>query len=231
MGRHRRPPAGGLPRYEFIDSAVAYTTPKFGGLDATVQYSFGSDTTTYGDKGIEGKSSVERMASAALRWQGESLMVAAGIESINHAEPAASNAELDDAFSWNLGANYQAGWAKFFAYGQIFRNYTAAAKTTTFTISSGVDGWGANVGVDVPAFGGTVKFSFGHGDFEGSHADNLSMKTWQTAVGYTHALSRRTTLYTAAGWIKSEYSHDYLVEKPAAVENVYEATVGVVNKF
>lgn len=217
--------------YEFIDNAVAYTTPKLAGLDATVQYSFGSDVQTYGDDGVEGKSSVERMASAALRWQGERLMVAAGVESINHAEPAATKADLGDAVSWNLGANYQAGWAKLFAYGQIFRNYTAAAKTTTFALASGVDGWGANVGADVPAFGGTVKFSFGLGDFEGSRADNLSMKTWQTAVGYTHALTRRTTLYTAAGWIKSEYSHDYLAQKPSAVENVYEATVGVVHKF
>ena len=48
-------------------------------------------------------------------------MVAAGIESINHAQPAADEAQLDDAFSYNLGANYNAGWAKFFLYGQISR--------------------------------------------------------------------------------------------------------------
>jgi len=74
--------------YEFIDNAVAYTTPKWAGFDATVQYSFGSDTKSYGDKGVEGKSSVERMLSAAVRYQNEALMVAAGIESINHAQPA-----------------------------------------------------------------------------------------------------------------------------------------------
>lgn len=109
--------------YEFIDNAVAYTTPKWAGFDATVQYSFGSDTKSYGDNGVEGKSSVERMLSAAVRYQNEALMVAAGIESINHAQPAADDAQLDDAFSYNLGANYNAGWAKFFVYGQIFENY------------------------------------------------------------------------------------------------------------
>lgn len=217
--------------YEFIDNAVAYTTPKVGGFDATVQYSFGSDVKNYGADGVEGKSSVERMAAGTVRWQSEALMVAAGVESINHAEPAASKANLGDALSWNLGASYQAGWAKFYTYGQVFENYAAAAKVTTFALESGVDGWGAIVGVDVPAFGGTAKFSFGHGDFEGSRQENLTMKTWQTSVGYTHALSRRTTLYTAAGWIKSEYSRDYLAQKPSAVENVYEATVGVVHKF
>lgn len=29
--------------YEFIDNAIGYTTPKFGNVDATVQYSFGTD--------------------------------------------------------------------------------------------------------------------------------------------------------------------------------------------
>ena len=29
--------------YEFIDNTVAYTTPKWAGFDAAVQYSFGSD--------------------------------------------------------------------------------------------------------------------------------------------------------------------------------------------
>ena len=42
-----------------------------GGFDATVQYSFGSDTKATADNGVEGKSSVERMLSAAVRYQNE----------------------------------------------------------------------------------------------------------------------------------------------------------------
>ncbi len=40
-------------------------------------------------------------------------MAAFGIESINWAQPAADAAGLDDAISYNLGANWNAGWAKF----------------------------------------------------------------------------------------------------------------------
>ena len=218
-------------RDEFIDNAVAYTTPKWAGFDATVQYSFGSDTKSYGDKGVEGKSSVERMLSAAVRYQNEALMVAAGIESINHAQPAADEAQLDDAFSYNLGANYNAGWAKFFVYGQIFENYANAAKTTTFHQDSGVDGFGVNIGADVPLFGGTFKASFGYGDFEASRDSAISMKTCQTAVGYTYSLSRRTTLYTAAGWIHSNNSSAYEAQKPATAEDIYQFTAGIVHKF
>lgn len=96
-------------------------------------------------------------------------------------QPAADEAQLDDAFSYNLGANYNAGWAKFFLYGQIFENYANAAKTTTFHQDSGVDGFGVNIGADVPLFGGTFKASFGYGDFEASRDSALSMKTCQTA--------------------------------------------------
>ncbi len=216
--------------YEFIDNVVAYTSPKFGNLDATVQYSFGSDTTTYGD-GTEGKSSVERMMSGAVRYQDSALMVAAGIETINHAQPAADLAGMDDAISYNLGANYNVGWAKFFFYTQIFENYAAAAKTTTFTDPTGVDGWGVNIGFELPALGGTVKAGFGYGDFEASDTKGVSMDTCQMTLGYLYSLSKQTTLYTALNWIHSDYSKAYADEHPSAEENIYAATFGIVKKF
>lgn len=216
--------------YEFIDNAVAYTTPKFAGVDATVQYSFGTDTTKFND-GSEGKSSVERMLSGAVRFQNEALMVAAGIETINYAQPAADLAKLDDAISYNLGANYDAGWAKLYFYAQLFDNYTAAARTTTFSDPSGVDGYGINIGFDAPAFGGTVKASFGYGDFEASASKDFSMKTTQAALGYLYLMSRLTSIYSAVNWIRSDYSAAYEAQHPQAKEDVYAATVGIMHKF
>ena len=162
-------------------------------------------------------------------------MAAFGIESINWAQPAADAAGLDDAISYNLGANWNAGWAKFYVYGQYFENYQNAAKTTMFGTASGVtggvDGFGINVGVDIPAFGGTAKVGFGYGDFEGSRASEKTMKTYQTAVGYTYAVSRRTTIYTGANWIKNDLSAEFKTGNVKAVENVYEATLGLVHRF
>lgn len=86
--------------YEYIDNSISYVTPKFAGVDATFQYSFGSDTTSYGD-GVEGKSSVERMYSAALRYQNSALLVSAGVEGINQDQPSADRNGLDDALSVN----------------------------------------------------------------------------------------------------------------------------------
>lgn len=216
--------------YEFIDNAIGYTTPKFGNVDATVQYSFGTDVNANGD-GTEGKSSVDRLLSGAVRFQNDALMVTAGIETINHAQPSAGEANLDDAVSYNLGANYNTGWAKFFFYTQIFENYTAAAKTTTFSDAGGVDGFGINVGIEFPALNGTVKAGFGYGDFEASRDAKLTMDTCQTTVGYLYSLSKLTTLYTAANWIHSDYSDAYAEAHPSAAENVYAVTFGIVKKF
>ena len=130
--------------YEYIDNAIAYVTPKFAGVDATFQYSLGSDTKSYGDNGVEGKSSVERMASGAIRYQNDTVLLVGGIETINQAQPAADRAGLEDAFSFNLGGSYNAGWAKFYAYGQYFDSYAKAAKATMFGPTGGVDGYGVN---------------------------------------------------------------------------------------
>ena len=58
-----------------------------------------------------------------------------------------------------------------------------------------------------------------------------TMKTWQTAVGYSCALSRRTTVYTGGDWIRSDYSTEHEADHPGAIENIYEFTVGLVHRF
>lgn len=216
--------------YEYVDNALAWASPKFAGFDATLQYSNGTDVKNFGT-GVEGKSSVERMYAGALRYTNNNFMMVGGIERINFAQPAASEAGLKDAISYNLGGSYQAGWAKFYAYGQYFQNYTAAARTTTFALPSGVDGWGANVGVDVPVSHGFIKAGLGYGDFKGSKDSDRTMKTWQAAVGYLLPLSKRTSLYTAANYINSRYSDAQEAANPKAGKQVIDVIAGLMHKF
>ena len=128
-------------------------------------------------------------------------------------------------------SGYQAGWAKFYAYGQYFQNYTAAARTTTFTIPSGVDGYGVNVGVDVPVTRGFIKAGLGYGDFKGSKYSERTMKTWQAAVGYLLPLSKRTSFYTAANYINSRYSDAQEAANPKAGKQVIDVFAGLMHKF
>lgn len=216
--------------YDFIDNAIAYTTPKFGNVDASFQYSFGTDTTKYGT-GREGSSSVDRLYSAALRYQDDVFMVTGGIESINPAQPTARSNQLGDAYSYNLGGSYTASFGKFYVYGQYFENYTAASKTTTLLLPSGIDGWGALLSYEMPLKGGNLFASVGYGDFKGSHTKDVTMKTTQTALGYVYSLSRRTSLYMGGNWIRVDYSSSYEATHPKATDNIYEVIVGVTHKF
>lgn len=216
--------------YPYVDNAVAYRSPKFGGVDATLQYSFGTDVSRYGS-GNEGTSSVERMYSGALRYQNDRVLIAAGIERINQAQPAAREAGLDDSISYNLGGNFDAGWAKLYAYGQYSKNYSAAAKTTIFAVPSGVDGYGVILGAEKRALGGNFLTFIGYGSYKGSHDRDMTMKTYQVALGYHYSLSKRTTLYTAADWIRSDYSDAYKNTHPKAMKGVYEFIFGISHKF
>lgn len=216
--------------YEFIDNTINYRTPNFGGFDVTAQYSLGTDAKNYGE-GVEGKTTVERMGAIAARYRAAGLMVVAGVETINWAQPAAGDTKLDDAMSLNLAGTYDFGVMKLYAYGQYFQDYQKAAKTTTFSVASGVDGFGINLGADVPAFGGTVKMGVGYGDFEGSRDSDLSMDTIQATLGFTYKLSPTTYMYTAGNFIKANYSDKYEAAHPDAAERICEYIVGMVHKF
>lgn len=219
--------------YEFMDNVVAYTTPKFGNFDASFQYSFNPNTLDKDlkDVAVEGKSSSERMASGVVRYQDDALMVAFGLESINQAHKNVAAYGIDDSLSYNLGASYKTDFAKFFFYGQYFKDYAKTSKTTMFIVPSGIDGYGINIGADIPVMGGTMKVTLGRGDFEGSQKSELTMTTWQAAAGYVYPLSKTTSLYGAAGMIRNSYSAAYEALKPAATENVYEFMAGLVHKF
>ncbi len=97
--------------YEFIDNTINYRTPNFGGFDVTAQYSLGTDAKNYGE-GVEGKTTVERMGAIAARYRAAGLMVVAGVETINWAQPAAGDTKLDDAMSLNLAGTYDFGVMK-----------------------------------------------------------------------------------------------------------------------
>ena len=216
--------------FEYVDNAIAYASPKFAGWDVTLQYSFGTDSQKYG-AGVEGKSSVDRMYSGALRYEKNGVMVIGGIERINFAQPAAREAGLKDGISYNLAGSYETPWARFTAYGQYFENYTAAAKTTVFAIPSGVDGYGFNVGADIPTLGGFFKVALGYADFEGSKLSDRTMKTYQAAVGYTYPLSKRTSVYAGANWITNRFSDAQKKARPDSGKGVFDFTVGLSHKF
>lgn len=218
--------------YEFVDNAVTYLTPKFGGLDAVFQYSFGADTQTDAYKdGTEGKSSVVRMYAAALRYQNSTVLVSAGIEGINQDQPSAERKVSTTRCPSTSAAATTRALPSSTPTARSSRTTPRRPRSRCSACRSASTATASTSAPKRRPWGGNVKASFGWGDFEGSHADNPTMTTYQTAVGYAYSLSRRTTLYTAAGWIHNDFSNDYAVQKPTAVENDYEWICGITHKF
>lgn len=53
------------------------------------------------------------------------------------------------------------------------------------------------------------------------------MTRWNVAVGYDYALSKRTSLYTAAAYTKDDVSTTTLDAEPSMVE----VMAGIIHKF
>lgn len=226
--------------FERFDNMITYKTPDFGGFTVYAQYSF--DNNSLNDKnsteegthhGSEGKTTVDRYYGIAAQYKAGNLMIVGAVDSMNWAQPEAGKVNLDDSLSVNLAGTYDFGVAKVYAYGQYFQDYKSAGKVIKFENAGGVDGYGISLGVDVPAFGGTAKAAVAYGDFEQTHDSAMDMKTYQATVGYTYNLSKRTMLYTAADYIKADYSKAYekTAEGQKAFEDVYEINAGIVHKF
>lgn len=224
--------------FERFDNMITYKTPDFGGFTVYAQYSF--DNNSLNDKnsteagtqhGSEGKTTVDRYYGIAAQYKAGNLMIVGAVDSMNWAQPEAGKVNLDDSLSVNLAGTYDFGVAKVYAYGQYFQDYKSAGKVIKFENKGGVDGYGINLGVDVPAFGGTAKAAVAYGDFEQTHNSAMDMKTYQVTLGYTYNLSKRTFFYTAADYIKADYAKAYEDADKTAVENVYEVNAGLVHKF
>lgn len=225
--------------FERFDNMITYKTPDFGGFTVYAQYSF-DNNSLYDEEpktagiqhgGSEGKTSVDRYYGIAAQYKAGNLMIVGAVDSMNWAQPEAGEDNLDDSLSVNLAGTYDFGVAKVYAYGQYFQDYKSAGKVIKFGNEGGVDGYGINLGVDVPAFGGTAKAAVAYGDFEQTHNSAMDMKTYQVTLGYTYNLSKRTFFYTAADYIKADYAKAYEDANKTAVENVYEVNAGLVHKF
>lgn len=175
------------------------------------------------------------------------------------------NHKIDDQLSVTLGGAYDFGFMKLYASGQYFDNaksvgtkaagadgsivtgykffsaYVADDKTTTnkdeekAASGEGAEGYGINIGVGVPAFGGTAKAQIAYMDAEAVADSKLTVERWSIAVGYDYNLTKRTSVYTAAAYTRDKLSKEYRQssfgegcgENPSTVE----VMAGLIHKF
>ena len=96
--------------------------------------------------------------------------------------------------------------------------------------SAGVKGYGVMLGAVTPIASGALYTSIGYRDSENADEDingQADKTAYQVAIGYTYPLSKRTYLYTAAGYYQEEVDDGADEVKSKTTEVV----AGIVHNF
>ena len=200
--------------YGRYDNTLAYETPTFGGLQGAIMYSFKGDTQS-DDSSIknarENSGDADRYLAAGLRYKaGKAAVVLTG-DMTMYGNDAANYGNVDNGYSFILGGNYDFGVAKAFAKVTYFDNqvnlldsFDLISDSRDLKKAEALKGWGAELGTNVPAFGGNFLAAVGYRDAKDVDDGSYKFKRWNAAVGYTYAFSKRTNVYGLAGYAQEK---------------------------
>ena len=200
--------------YDRYDNTLAYQTPTFGGLQGAIMYSFKGDTKA-SDTNVanarENSGDADRYLAAGLRYKaGKAAVVLTG-DMTMYGNDAANYGNVDNGYSFILGGNYDFGVAKAFAKVTYFDNqvnvldsFDLISDSRDLKKAEALKGWGAELGTNVPAFGGNFLAAVGYRDAKDVDDGSYKFKRWNAAVGYTYAFSKRTNVYGLAGYAQEK---------------------------
>jgi predicted porin len=159
-----------------VDNSIVFQTNNLGGFTGALQYGLGEQAGSF--------SNGRQLAVSGTYSNGPIAAVATYTD-------ARSTTGAIDQKSFLIGGTYNFGFAKLHAGYQDNELESGAAtllESQTFLL-------GATVPVGVgSAFGSWIR----------ADVKNVDAKSDQFALGYAHPLSKRTNLYTSAGWQRSE---------------------------
>ena len=214
----------GLAKSDRYDNMITYQTPKFAGMQATVQYSFNESST---DKDREGSSAVNRYASAGLTGSFGALNTVLAYEFQNY-QSFGKDARGEDGHIVYLGGNYDCGFAKTFVMAQYFKGLKAGSingldmlddiegEQTGTTLEDefdaffdkGAKGFGLHLGTIVPISNGDLTvgayYVDGKGETSAAGEEDLDFDYIGLATKYEYRLSKRTSVYLGAGYHKAK---------------------------
>jgi predicted porin len=171
---------------ERADNTLNYTSPNFGGFSAQAQYSFGE---------VAGSNSTGRQVGLSASYSaGPFNVILAHHDQNTTGVVAGATVDTGEANTTFLGGTFDFGVAKLHAAYARNKGETALGATN-------LDRDDAMIGVSAPIGAGTILASYirRNDDIGGGTRD-----ADQWAIGYTHALSKRTNLYTSYARIKND---------------------------
>ncbi len=234
-----------------LDNVITYVSPEFAGTTIYAQYAMGGD-----DGGAENKSNTDRYAALGAEWKAGAFDLGALVDWTNKSTDSGAlvnDPNIEDAWTFNLAGSYDCGFAKTFLAVQYFKDARdaagildgigiydkdvlgeAAVKFTKAVFAT--TGYGVHLSTAFDALGGSWKAGIGYmdGDVDVADVDLIDgdIKAYSASVGYEYALSKRTTIYTGAGYLKREL--DFTVADVIGGNGKaegYDVTLGLVHRF
>lgn len=206
----------GFAASERYDNMVVYQTPRFAGLQGTVQYSFKTDTKAEEYSGAEGTSDAKRYASIGLTGEYGPAQFAVGYELTKYGvENGTRQLPKDDGHLVFVGGNYDFQVVQIFAEAQYYKGQLAASgfdmtdnDGTNVEGFEGMKGYGLHFGAVAPVGAGTVTAGLYYVDGSVEHQiEGLDVDTtfWGLSARYNYPLSERTGLYVGAGYCQAKF--------------------------
>ena len=224
-----------------MDNTVTYQSPSFAGLTVYAQASLKKDScdpalADYEDVAKvdykEGSSDAERYYALGAKFSAEGLNAGLVFSTTDYSRNDVAKANDDNGYVVSGFVNYDFGMVKPMLAAQYWDGgdkltHTKNASGVYTNAAKGTEGYGIVIGATAPVLGGSLKVTGGWNDFEDT-ADNSSTdyNNWMIGAGYEYSLSKRTMIYTAAGYSEAK-------TKAAATTKTKttEVMAGLVHKF
>lgn len=230
--------------FKSADNTVTYVSPAWSGLQLHAQYSMKVESVTAAVKDFEENSpETDRMWALGATYTAGNLHAVAIVDSILYGNKTkigdvSLGKRIDDSFAASLGVTYDFGVLKLYASGMVFDNMLGSkfqghdfGGVSSIDKSATYKGQSLQLGTDVPLLGGTFKANVGWMDAEADQVFIAGQKIDDTdriavALGYVYSLSKRTQLYTGAGWVKDSSNVNKDTDPTAT-----EFLAGIMHRF
>lgn len=223
-----------------MDNTVTYQSPSFAGLTVYAQASLKKDScdpdladleeeleATY----QEGSSDAERYYALGAKFSAEGLNAGLVFSTTDYSRHDLTKANDDNGYVVSGYVNYDFGMIKPMLAAQYWDGgdkLTYKDDDAADRAINGTKGYGIVIGATAPVLGGTVKVTGGWNDFEDA-ADNSSTdyNNWMIGAGYEYKISKRTMIYTAAGYSEAKTKKTTATTKTKTTE----VMAGLVHTF
>lgn len=220
-----------------MDNTITYKSPDFAGFNFYAQASLKKDNTAKEDikgteavAGQEGSSDADRYYAVAATYGVGALKTGLVYSQTDYSRYSVKEGDDDTANVISAFANYDLGFVKPMVAVQYWDGGLVQENVSQFKNGGGMTkGYGIVVGATAPVLGGSFKATVGYNDYE----DLADVKTYDgnnfmLGAAYEYPLSKRTSVYTAAGY--SQIQKD-MVGGDKDKTKTSEVMFGMIHKF